>query len=373
MRVLFSTMSAYGHLHPLMPLALAAQAAGDDVVVATGADLADWVAACGVPHVTAGRGGSDTWTKEEHEGLAQWGALRPFHLFTTFHVPPKCDDLVEVGRSWKPDLIVHEETDFAGPLAAELLGVPVVTHSYAAPARPVEERHQMLELLGPLWAERTTATPRITGDLYLDACPPAFQQSAAGSIPEVHAVRPTGFDGPPAARPPWLADLARPAAYVTFGTVSAFSRPEVIEPALAALSAELPGLVVTTGPNPVSSIQPPAGTVVERYLRQSLVLGDVDLVVSHGGAGTTLGAIEHGLPHVVMPQMPFSQGRNAATVEALSLGCHVPQGAYDELAPAVRRVLDDGRFRENVGQMRDSLQQLPAPEAVVEQLRALLR
>ena len=41
MRVLFSSLPAYGHLYPLMPLMLACQEQGHDVVMATGEEFAD--------------------------------------------------------------------------------------------------------------------------------------------------------------------------------------------------------------------------------------------------------------------------------------------------------------------------------------------
>jgi UDP:flavonoid glycosyltransferase YjiC (YdhE family) len=46
MRVLLTTCPAVGHFHPLAPLA-AALRRGDDVVIASGENLADWVQSCG--------------------------------------------------------------------------------------------------------------------------------------------------------------------------------------------------------------------------------------------------------------------------------------------------------------------------------------
>jgi UDP:flavonoid glycosyltransferase YjiC (YdhE family) len=155
---------------------------------------------------------------------------------------------------------------------------------------------------------------------------------------------------------------------VTFGTVAAFSRIEVFQAIIDAMAGTVEGMVVTTGPNPPHGLEVPAGTVVEQYVRQSLVLGSVDVVVSHGGAGTALGAIEHGLPHVVMPQQPHSQLRNAERVEALAIGVHVLQGSYDAVGPAVQRVLDDPIHAANARAMRDSFEQLPGPADVLADL-----
>jgi UDP:flavonoid glycosyltransferase YjiC (YdhE family) len=369
MKLLFTTASGYGHLHPLLPLARAAVEAGDDVRLATAHDLAAWVSACGVPHVAAGRPGSAHRTPEENAELDRLGAERGYHLFTDFLVPTMTRDLLDLVRDWVPHVIVHEETEFAAPLVAALLGVPCVTQSYAAPAKPDRERATMLERLVPLWAERTDAVPRLFGDLYLDACPAPFQTDAVRSIANVQPVRPVSFDGPPGAPPSWRGSLPRPAAYVTFGTVAAFARVEVFQATIEAMVGVVPGLVVTTGPNPAGAVTAPPGVVVEQYVRQSLVLGSVDVVVSHGGAGTTLGAIEHGLPHVVMPQNPHSQLRNAERIEALGIGVHVPHGSYAEVGPAVGRVLDDPAVAAAARTMRASFAALPGPEQVLADIR----
>ncbi len=39
LKIVFASLGAYGHLYPMMPLALACRDAGHDVVVATGADV----------------------------------------------------------------------------------------------------------------------------------------------------------------------------------------------------------------------------------------------------------------------------------------------------------------------------------------------
>ena len=48
MRILFTSFPGLGHLHPLMPLALAAGAAGHDVRLASGPDVVDWANRAGV-------------------------------------------------------------------------------------------------------------------------------------------------------------------------------------------------------------------------------------------------------------------------------------------------------------------------------------
>ena len=106
---------------------------------------------------------------------------------------------------------------------------------------------------------------------------------------------------------------------------------------------------------------------------QSALLPHVDVVVSHGGAGTTLGAIVYGVPHVVLPQQTMSQLRNAQKIDTLGLGVAVaadaPAGA---IVDAVRRVLGDDAFAKSAARMRAAIDELPTPDAVLAEIAALV-
>jgi UDP:flavonoid glycosyltransferase YjiC (YdhE family) len=229
----------------------------------------------------------------------------------------------------------------------------------------------MHRLLEPIWAQYGAGPARVSGDVYLDACPPAFQTAAVASIPGVRPIRPVAFDGPASDPPEQLGACERPTAYVSFGTIPFFARPEVIVRAVDAARAVVASVVVTTGPNPTSIVKATNDVIVEQYLPQSSVLSHVDVVVSHGGAGTTLGALLGGLPHVVIPQQTMSQLRNAQRVEALGIGVHVPQDAPDDaIADAVRTVLTDPSYAARATELSHSLLQLPSPDAVLSELLA---
>lgn len=362
MRLLFSSHGGYGHFHPIAPMALAAQAQGHDVVVAVGPDLVDWVIACGLRAVPVGLGPEEYSARVEALPVED-RPLAMFHRFSTIAVPPTLADLVQLTQPWRPDVVVHEEGEYAAPLLAAMLGVPCVTHSWAAPARPENERRLYRSLLGPIWAAQGLAgEARTSGDTYLDACPPAYQSDAIGSIPGVVAARPVPFDGPPSPAPPWLAGLPRPAAYVTFGTVGVFSRPETIRAAVEAVAPLVAAVVVTTGPNPPDTIGIRSSHVhVVDYLAQSQILPNVDLVVSHGGAGTTLGTLAYGLPHLVMPGEAPSQQRNAMRTEAIGLGLSVPLGAdAGRVRAAAERLLGDPSYRAAGATARSGLERLPS-------------
>src|SRR5579864_2478039 len=114
MRVLFTTGSGSGHLHPLVPLARALQEAGHEVAVACRASFAAQVTAAGFPAYPIGDGDGDA---ERRHILAQVQRLPapeqgPFfiaHFFAGVHTRRVVPALLDLCRAWRPDLIVREE------------------------------------------------------------------------------------------------------------------------------------------------------------------------------------------------------------------------------------------------------------------------
>ena len=354
----------------MAPLAEAARRLGHDVMVASGPDLAAWASRCGFASCPVGL----TQPELAQAAQAAYPDDWPGHLFTDVWVPTALPGLLEIARSWRPQVVVHEEEEYAALLLGALVGVPVVTHSWHAPVRPPEGRAEAGELLAPLW---TTHCPgvavRTTGCLYLDACPPPFQTGQIAELDNVVQVQPVPYDGVADDLPPWLERLARPAIYVTLGTVPTFSTPARLRDVVLAVAPLAASVVVTTGPNPVDSLgELPANVWATPYLPQSQVLGKVDLVVSQGGAGGTLGAIEHGLPHLVLPFHSQSQQASAAAVERLGAGRLLAEDQRDELSirQAAAELLDHSSFRKRAEQLRSQLRGLPSPEEVVDLVSA---
>ena len=374
MRVLFTSHGAYGHFHPIAPLALAAKARGHEVVVATGPDLVEWVRGCGLPAEKVGLAHGEHERRLAELTIGDPG-LGVFHRFSTVAVPATLADLVRLGEVWRPDVIVHEEGEYSAPLYAGMLGIPCVTHSWPAPARPEAERDTYRELLSPIWAANGIEhLTRTSGDVYLDSCPPSYQSNEIRSIPGVVPIRAVVFDGPPSPLPRWLAELPRPAAYVTLGTVRFFSEPEMLRFAVEAVEPLVAAVVVTTGPNPPEVVETHGDHIrVERYLPQSQILPRVDLVVSHGGAGTTLGSLVHGLPHLVVPGKAESQLRNAERTEALGVGTAVSRGTAspETLRAAAQQLLTDPSYCSAAAAARDTIDALPTVDSAVGLLERL--
>ena len=156
--------------------------------------------------------------------------------------------------------------------------------------------------------------------------------------------------------------------YVTLGTEPAFSRPELLQQLLDAAAAVAPGAVVTTGPHPSHTVVAPhSGVHVVQYLPQSLVLPAVDAVVTHGGAGTTVGALLHGRPQLVVPGPAPSQQGSAARVVATGVGLRLDwaDATPVHLRAAMKQLLERTDLRRAAEEVRDALTALPRPDEVV--------
>ena len=369
MRVLVTTFPGYGHFHPAAPLALACQRAGHDVRVATDAGFGRWVNACGLRVVPAGRSESDMVA----EAAAFRPEERPVRLFTTISVPMFARDVLTGCEQWRPDVIVNEEGEHAGPLVASILGVPAATHSWPAPARPPEERAARAEVLERVWRDFGQGRPRLYGDHYFDCCPPPLQTSAIDTIEGVMATRPILFDGPPTAPPPWLEDVVSPVVFVTLGSVAMYARPEILRLIVQSVSPSAGTVVVATGAQPESVIPPDPKVRCARYLPVSALLPVTDLVISHGGASTTVACLLAGVPHLVVPQGAPSQHRTAASITALGLGDALDEEHLDgaRVATATADLLRDPEVRDRINAVRVSFEALPGPDEVASHLAGL--
>ena len=200
-------------------------------------------------------------------------------------------------------MVLRETGELAAAPMAAARGIPLVTVAFSG-VLPERARGEVLDDLRPLWQAEGLGDPSwadVYGQLYLHPFPVSF-----GQRPDSPVVRPIRPDrGSPSATPAgWVAALGvdRPFVYVTSGT----EPPSVTFPwreLFAALDDLDVDAVATIGPHvdPAALGAVPANVRVERFVPQADLLGRASAVVSHGGAGTVLGAASHGRPQLVVP------------------------------------------------------------------------
>jgi MGT family glycosyltransferase len=169
--------------------------------------------------------------------------------------------------------------------------------------------------------------------------------------------------------------VAHPIVYATLGT--GFNHtPGIFETIIAAARDAPVELIVTVGRDrdPAALGPLPRNVHVARYIPQSLLFPYCDVVVAHGGWNTTLAALSHGLPLVLIP-LGADQPHNAARCAALHVGRVIrpadltPQALRD----AVHDVLNMPTYRRNARRLRAEMDSLPEPAYAVALLEQLAR
>ena len=100
------------------------------------------------------------------------------------------------------------------------------------------------------------------------------------------------------------------------------------------------------------------------YTPQSHLFPTVDLLVSHGGAGGTSGALMHALPHLVLPGLGQSQITIAEAIHRLGLGIRLDHAhrSNTAIAEAADRLLTDAHVHAQLRALQAQLMTLPGPE-----------
>jgi UDP:flavonoid glycosyltransferase YjiC (YdhE family) len=292
-------------------------------------------------------------------------------MFAGVAGPAKVAELTRLIKAWRPTVIVHDALDFGAPVAAARAGLAWAGHSVGA-LQPPELWDRAAMIIAPTWHE-WGVDPGPAGGmfryLYLDICPPALQAPHIADITVARPLRPVIFDTPRAVPvPTWVRRLPPvPTVYVTLGTVFNHTRG-LFETILEGLSAEAVNVIVTVGRNrdPAEVGAQPSNVRVERYIPQSVVFPRCDLVVCHGGSGTTLAALAHGLPLLVMPQ-GADQRWNGDRCAALGAGLTLYPAAVtpEAVRAATRGLLDQPSYRAAAGRIQAEINAMPGPEQAV--------
>ena len=386
MRVLFTTQPGEGHLNPLVPLAQALTAAGHEVAFACAPRFCPLVEARGFRAFPMGLDwliGGDKWVE-------RWPRLRdlPYTDMLTFvwanmfagDVAERAlPDLLAIARLWSPDVIVREMTEFGGWLAAEALGLPhasveVTLFAFYLPdAAPIAA--SLASVLDRAGYPSGGVSERLFAHLHLSFVPPSFQDPAAPLPATAHALRPLLLDPLPGETvPAWLIDLpCRPVVYATGGTVG--ERAGFFEAIIAAVRDLDVTLVATLGRelDPAHFGPQPGNVHLVGYLSQALLLPHCDVVVTHGGFSSVLGALALGRPLVILADgadRPVNARRAAALGAAIALDAD--QRTPEAVRAAVGRVLVDPSYREAARRVQAEIAALPGPERGVELLEQLV-
>lgn len=377
MRVLVATTGNTGHFEPLVPFARACAARGHDVRVAAPAGFADHVAQAGFPHLPF-----DDAPPEETQAV--FASLPPLdgsspadiaagnvvvvrEVFARLDAGAALPALTEAMSEWRPDLVLRETAELGSYLAAEAAGVPhaqLNTGLSCFMDLPAVVEEPLVALGAAPGLASLRAAPRLT------LVPESLDGSAQDGSPAPTRFREPAGDGPPADLPDWWPGLDGPLVYVTFGTVAALVGlfPDLYRRVVDPLGEMAVRVLLTTGSaaDPAELGELPDNVHAERFWPQRDVMPHTAAMVAHGGLGTTMLALGHGVPMTLLPlfaDQPF----NAERVAGLGAGLVAAGGpaAVGQVPALLDRVLDDRSFgARSAAVAREIANQQPVASAV---------
>ncbi|MEV5720313.1 glycosyltransferase [Amycolatopsis mediterranei] len=311
MRILFAGLASAGHTYPMVPLAIAARDLGHEVHFAAGA------------HV--------------HAPLRRLG-LNPFRPADSFY-EIYAEDLEPDLKRLRPDLVVHGWGVPEAGVAARRAGIPALWHGF-----------------GRMFP-RGIGFERPTGGVHLDICPPSLQEADFLATADRIALRPVPFSEPGGFRGPLI--------YLTLGT--AFGTPELLKTAIDGLATLGTHVLVATGRVTPEDLGPlPEQVTTQAWVPQAAALTHADLVVHHGGSGTTLGALAAGVPQLVLPQ-GADQFANAEALVAAGAARRLLPGdlSAEAVAEQARKAFS---CRDAAGAIAEEIAAMPSPDEVAREL-----
>lgn len=382
MRVLFTSLVSPGHLRPMVPLAWALRADGHEVAVASAPNMTKWSHSVGLWSVPFG---------EVVDPIASMRKRMPKDAkayVDQFHGRPSAerhhatgrrlgamagrnvDELLTFARAWRPDVVVYEPMELTGRVVAAVLGVPSVQHRWGVD-------HLTAYNLGAVEGLADTVArfdlAGVSPAVVIDPCPTSLQ------LPDVRPgwpMRYIPFNGA-ADVPPWvLAPASRSRVCVTFGNDSLqLGSAGTLTATLTALG-DFDVDVLATVPAQYQSMFPALPSNVE--LIDSVPIGmflhTCDLVVHHGGSGSSFSALEAGCPQLVLAQPDGFEYGDA--IERVGAG-HLLEFAEEQrdssvIADRVQKILGQATYREAAVELAAETRRRPSPVAVAAQLAAFV-
>ncbi|WDZ85763.1 glycosyltransferase [Micromonospora cathayae] len=421
-RVLVSSLPFAGHVGPTSAVAAELVRRGHRVVAYTGTKYHGRFLAVGAEWLPwrRARDFDDARLAATFPGLGGGKGLRGAwrHSARVFlgTAAGQAADLLDAARRQPFDLVVTDQLAFGAALAAEALDVPWASVAVTpltlpgrhlpppglSPAAGPVGRVRDAVLRPPAGAvQRRLATPRVNRVraaaglgprtvAALEDCYSPYLVVAQG-VPALEFDRPdlpahvrfVGRLAPPARStvplPDWWPELVaaradgRPVVHVTQGTLDN-DPDDLLRPAVAGLAGTAPLVLCATGGPAPSVLGPlPDNVRVAAFLPYDRLLPLVDVMVTNGGWGGTLGGLAAGVPLVVAGRSldkPDVARRVAWSGAGLDLRTDRP--GPTRIRRAVQRVLAGPGFRRRAGELAVALTGAGGAGRAADRIEALL-
>jgi UDP:flavonoid glycosyltransferase YjiC (YdhE family) len=397
-----TTRGSAGHVLPLAPFGHACLRAGHDVLVAAQRQHEGNVVRAGLAFAPVAEPPDDQWMPLLADfaqlGIDESNARMLGEYFAQHDTRAALPGLRAIVERWQPDIIVRESWEYASTLVAEMHGVPLARVGLGLAG--VEELGVRTAAPGLSQVRVEAGLPadpsgdRLREAPCLTVVPEPLDDVAEAPSARIHRFAHAVPAGATALEPlpDWWSGSDDPLVYLTFGSVAAARHlpyfPALYRAAIDVLARLPVRLLVTIGADRDPSVlgKLPPNVHVEHWVAQDAIARHAAAIVCHGGYGSTLGALGHAVPLVVLPLFSIDQWANAAAVARAGAGIALdadrstrrvlelpPASTLDALGRAVERVLGEVSYRRAAERIAAAMRGLPPIDAAVDVLAAIAR
>lgn len=343
------SLGGQGHLIPLSRVGRAIESAGHEVLLLVPPSLAASAERTGLRYRVGDEPPrefvDEIWRRVRAGPADAVAGLIDRELFADRCTEAMLSPAHAVRNEWRPQFVVREPCEYASAVVAHEASIAQAGVGISM----AEIEFDVLAMVAPIVEQFASGVAAaIRSAPYLTSFPPSLDRSP---WPDTRRFRldsgagRTAREGAPGDE--------KPLVYVSFGSVTGHlpDATAAYRMALDAVDGLRARVLLTVGhetdPEGIGRI--PRNSRVERWVSQDEVLGEAELVVCHGGSGTTFGALRAGVPLVVYP-MFADQLQNARAVQgagaAVVVGTSQPpdgglRAARHQDAPALRAAIEE--------------------------------
>jgi MGT family glycosyltransferase len=373
-RILWLNWSGGGNLPPSLGIARALAERGHGVAFAGRPEMVPRVEAAGFRAITF------TAAYAQLERYPTGGPMRNAACYLTS--PAVAEEANSITAAEAPDIVLIDGMFPAALSQAAHFPCPTVAISHTFVFRQLDAwRAQIGRLNGLREQAGFSALPGLDAlwqaqDRIIVTALAAFDLPRPSGWPSVHHAGPVLEDekvAVPCALP-WDDSNARPVILVSFSTSFEQRSLQKFQHTLDAL-AELPVSVVATlgGVVQATELSVPANAIAFDYAAHDPILRRAALVVSHGGHGTAMRALRHGVPMILMPGLAHDQAPIAATMQEWGAGVALPGDAGAvAIREAARTILSTPSYRDNAMSRAGALAGVDGAANAADEIEALL-
>lgn len=373
-KILIYTSPARGHLYPMMDIAIELKNRGMEVIVQTLSGEKKHVEGENIQHLSISHE-IESLTLEDYKENNPIAQFKSAFKSWLSRAPHEIEDLRKSYDEINPDLLIVDVNTWGAAAFAEAQDNPwVMFMPYCLPISSKDT-----PAFGPGFSPPTNFLHRFR-DRMVDKI---VQNAVRGSIDDLNQLRKNlgvsslekyediftrpdlllyrtaepfdypreewpenilpvgpGLWAPPETKPEWVSDLPAPKILISISTEMQ-DDGAIIDTALRALSDQQGSIIVTTAALDPDEFDASHENVhITKFLPHAQVIPDMDLVITHGGMGTTQRALAAGVPVCVIP-WGRDQSETARRVEVSGAGTMLPKSKLNEsrLKEAIREAM----------------------------------